>query len=71
MKWYYIFSRDWCPVVLDYYLSSENERFTKGEAFLKQHDLLNKVDYDVIGPFDTRKEAMEDALAVGKDAFKA
>jgi len=71
MKWYYIFSRDWCPVVLDYYKASENESYEKGEAHLKQHDLLDKVDYDVMGPFNTRKEAMEDALAIGKEAFKA
>lgn len=69
MKWYYLFSRDYSMIVLDYYLASNMNYMEKGESFLKRHSLPVE-DYDVIGPFDSRKEAMEDALAWGKNNFQ-
>lgn len=36
---------------------------------LPAHSRARKEDYDILGPFDSRKEAMEDALAWGKENF--
>lgn len=56
-------------VVLDYFLATDMNYMERAENFLKQHSLPVE-DYDVIGPFDSRKEAMEDAFAWGKDNFQ-
>ena len=69
MKWYYLFSRDYAMVVLDYYQASDAEYFEKAEKFLKQHSLPVE-DFDVMGPFVSRKEAVEDALEWGKANFQ-
>lgn len=69
MKWYYLFSRDWSMVVLDYFLANDMNYMEKAEEFLKRHS-LSVEDYDVMGPFDSRKDAMEDALAWGKENFQ-
>lgn len=70
MKWYYLFSRDYAMVVLDYYQASSTDYFEKAESFLAQHS-LSVEDFDVMGPFDTHTDAMEDALAWGKINFQS